>query len=86
MINTVVGQVQGAFQQQQTATQEQAGQIAGAVQSLQQQLTQLVQTAANLTTPGQGGAVQGPSHQGRGHRVVEHMQVDSNLRRIPWMA
>ena len=64
VINQVVGQVQGAFQQQQTATQEQVGQIAGAVQSLQQQLAQLVQTAANLTSPGRGGADHGSSSSG----------------------
>ena len=49
VIGSVVGQAQGSFQQQQQHRQEQVTQIAGALQQLQSQLRQFVQSACNLT-------------------------------------
>ncbi|CAJ1437172.1 unnamed protein product [Effrenium voratum] len=54
VIGSVVDQAQGAFQQQQQHTQDQVTQIAGAVQQLQSQLQQFVQSEGNLTTSAAG--------------------------------
>ena len=66
VIGSIVDQVQGAFQQQQQHTQDQVTQIAGAVQQLQSQLQQFVQSAGNLAASAAGSVPDGSLAGGGG--------------------